>query len=124
LVTYAWPVDIDHLVSIDEGVVSLILDVTDDDSVFAAAQSTPRCPFWSTTPAFQCGPPSWKGPSTTSAGLDINLFGIMRDARAIASVLGRHAPGAMVNVLSALSWLSFGRGYEISKSAARPPGGA
>jgi len=46
LVTDAWPVGIDYLVSMDEGVVSLILDVTDDDSVFAAAQSTPTCPFW------------------------------------------------------------------------------
>ena len=52
------------------------------------------------------------------ADLETNLFGIIRVARAFAPVLGRHPRSAMVNVLSVLSWLAFGGGYEISKAAA------
>jgi NAD(P)-dependent dehydrogenase (short-subunit alcohol dehydrogenase family) len=52
------------------------------------------------------------------AELETNLFGIIRVARAFAPVLARHRTSAMVNVLSALSWLSIGSGYEISKAAA------
>src|SRR5205807_2350157 len=50
--------------------------------------------------------------------LETNLFGIIRVARAFAPVLAEQPQSSMVNVLSALSWLSFGRGYEISKAAA------
>jgi NAD(P)-dependent dehydrogenase (short-subunit alcohol dehydrogenase family) len=52
------------------------------------------------------------------AELETNLFGIIRVARAFAPVLARHPSSAMVNVLSVLSWLAFGKGYEISKAAA------
>ncbi len=52
------------------------------------------------------------------AELETNLFGIIRVARAFAPALGRHPRSAMVNVLSVLSWLAFGGGYEISKAAA------
>jgi NAD(P)-dependent dehydrogenase (short-subunit alcohol dehydrogenase family) len=50
--------------------------------------------------------------------LETNLFGIIRVARAFAPVLAQRPPTSMVNVLSVLSWLAFGRGYEISKAAA------
>ena len=50
--------------------------------------------------------------------LETNVFGIIRVARAFAPVLASHPRSSMVNVLSALSWVSFGRGYEISKAAA------
>ena len=53
------------------------------------------------------------------AELETNLFGIIRVARAFAPALGRHPRSAMVNVLSVLSWLAFGGGYEVSK---RRPG--
>src|SRR5205807_4462455 len=58
------------------------------------------------------------GPGRIRAELETNLFGTIRVAREFAPVLARHPSSAMVNVLSVLSWLSFGSGYEISKAAA------
>jgi NAD(P)-dependent dehydrogenase (short-subunit alcohol dehydrogenase family) len=100
-------------------VVPLILDVTDDDSVFAAAQSAPDVSILVNNAGISLRTSVLEAPlDDIRAELDTNLFGIIRVARAFAPVLGRHAPSAMVNVLSALSWLSFGGGYEVSKSAA------
>jgi NAD(P)-dependent dehydrogenase (short-subunit alcohol dehydrogenase family) len=50
--------------------------------------------------------------------LETNLFGLIRVARAFAPALAQHRASTMLNVLSALSWPSPGRGYEISKAAA------
>jgi NAD(P)-dependent dehydrogenase (short-subunit alcohol dehydrogenase family) len=50
--------------------------------------------------------------------LDTNLFGTIRVARAFAPILARHPQSSLVNVLSVLSWLAFGKGYEVSKAAA------
>jgi len=50
--------------------------------------------------------------------LETNLFGTIRVARAFAPILASHSSSAMVNVLSVLSWLALGRGYEISEAAA------
>jgi NAD(P)-dependent dehydrogenase (short-subunit alcohol dehydrogenase family) len=50
--------------------------------------------------------------------LDTNLFGTIRVAQAFAPVLARHDRSTLINVLSVLSWLSLGGGYEISKAAA------
>jgi NAD(P)-dependent dehydrogenase (short-subunit alcohol dehydrogenase family) len=52
------------------------------------------------------------------AELETNLFGIIRVTRAFAPILARHPSSSLVNVLSVLSWLAFGKGYEISKAAA------
>ena len=43
---------------------------------------------------------------------------MIRVARAFAPVLARYPSSSLVNVLSVLSWLALGRGYEISKAAA------
>ena len=52
------------------------------------------------------------------AELETNLFGMIRVARAFSPILARHQSSSLVNVLSVLSWLAFGKGYEISKAAA------
>jgi NAD(P)-dependent dehydrogenase (short-subunit alcohol dehydrogenase family) len=52
------------------------------------------------------------------AELETNLFGTIRVARAIAPALAHHPSSSLVNVLSVLSWLAMGRGYEVSKAAA------
>lgn len=52
--------------------------------------------------------------------LEVNLFGMLRMARAFAPVLARHGGGALVNVLSVASWInrpSLGM-YGASKTAA------
>lgn len=50
---------------------------------------------------------------------DVNTFGTLRVSRAFAPVLARQGGGALINVLSVLSWLSppGTGGYSTSKSA-------
>jgi len=52
--------------------------------------------------------------------LEINLFGPMLLSQGFAPVLARNGGGAIVNVISALSWVSFPTSatYSVSKSAA------
>jgi NAD(P)-dependent dehydrogenase (short-subunit alcohol dehydrogenase family) len=89
----------------DARIVPLILDVADDTSVNNAGVQL-------TTPVLEAPM------SDIRDELETNLFGIIRVARAFAPVLAEQPRSSMVNVLSAGSWVSFGRGYEISKAAA------
>ena len=49
---------------------------------------------------------------------ETNVLGPLWMARAFAPVLAAHGGGALLNVHSVLSWLSFGDGYSASKAAA------
>ena len=99
--------------------VPLIVDVADDTSVAAAAQSATDVSILVNNAGISLATPVLEAPlSDIRDELETNLFGIIRVARAFAPVLADHPQSSMVNVLSALSWVSFGRGYEISKSAA------
>jgi NAD(P)-dependent dehydrogenase (short-subunit alcohol dehydrogenase family) len=103
----------------DDRIVPLILDVADDTSVAAAAQAAPDISILVNNAGVQLTTPVLTAPlSDMHEELETNLFGIIRVARAFAPALANHPRSSMVNVLSALSWVSFGRGYEISKSAA------
>jgi len=52
--------------------------------------------------------------------LDTNLFGMLNVSRAFADILGRNGGGALVNILSVLSWTSSTvlASYGVSKAAA------
>jgi NAD(P)-dependent dehydrogenase (short-subunit alcohol dehydrogenase family) len=103
----------------DERIVPLILDVAGDSSVAAAVQAAPDVSILVNNAGISLATPVLKAPlSDIHDELETNLFGIIRVARAFAPVLAEHPQSSMVNVLSGLSWLSFGRGYEASKSAA------
>jgi NAD(P)-dependent dehydrogenase (short-subunit alcohol dehydrogenase family) len=103
----------------DDRIVPLILDVADDASVAAAAQAAPDVSILVNNAGISLATPVLKAPlSEMRDELETNLFGIIRVARAFSPVLADRPQSSMVNVLSALSWISFGRGYEISKSAA------
>jgi len=103
----------------DERIVPVILDVADDASVAAAAQAAPDVSILVNNAGIQLTTPVLDAPlSEIREELETNLFGVIRVARAFAPILADHPQSSMVNVLSALSWVSFGRGYEISKSAA------
>jgi NAD(P)-dependent dehydrogenase (short-subunit alcohol dehydrogenase family) len=103
----------------DARIVPLILDVADDTSVAAAAQTATDVSILVNNAGIQLTTPVLEAPlSDIRDELETNLFGIIRVARAFAPVLADRPRSSMVNVLSALSWVSFGRGYEISKSAA------
>ena len=103
----------------DDRIVPLILDVADDTSVAAAAQAAPDVSILVNNAGIELTTPVLNALlSDIRDELETNLFGIIRVARAFAPVLADQPQSSMVNVLSALSWVSFGRGYEISKSAA------
>ncbi|KQZ69228.1 short-chain dehydrogenase [Rhodanobacter sp. Root561] len=60
------------------------------------------------------------GVDALRAVMETNLYGVFAVSRAFAPVLGRNGGGALVNMLSALSWASLpGTGdYSVSKAAA------
>jgi NAD(P)-dependent dehydrogenase (short-subunit alcohol dehydrogenase family) len=103
----------------DTRIVPLTLDVTSDGSVAAAAEAATDVSILVNNAGVELSTPVLEAPlSDIRDELETNLFGIIRVARAFAPVLAEHPQSSMVNVLSALSWVSFGRGYEISKAAA------
>lgn len=61
-----------------------------------------------------------KGVEAVRAELETNFFGPVHVSRAFAPVLARNGGGAIVNVLSALSWVAFPSSstYSASKAAA------
>jgi NAD(P)-dependent dehydrogenase (short-subunit alcohol dehydrogenase family) len=103
----------------DRRIVPLILDVADDTSVAAAAQAAPDVSILINNAGISLATPVLQAPlADIRDELETNLFGIIRVARAFAPVLARRPPSSIVNVLSVLSWVAFGKGYEISKAAA------
>ena len=60
-----------------------------------------------------------EAPERARQELDTNLFGTLAMCRAFAPILGANGGGAIVNVLSVLSWISIpgGATYSISKAA-------
>lgn len=61
-----------------------------------------------------------KGVDAVRAELETNFFGPVNVSRAFAPILARNGGGAIVNVLSALSWVAFPSSstYSASKAAA------
>ena len=61
-----------------------------------------------------------KGVESARAELETNFFGPVNVSRAFAPILARNGGGAIVNVLSALSWVAFPASstYSASKAAA------
>ena len=103
----------------DPRIVPLMLDVTDEDSVAAAARAAADVSIVVSNAGVLLRTPVLEAPlADIRAELETNLFGVIRVARAFAPVLARHPSSSLVNVLSVLSWLALGRGYEISKAAA------
>jgi NAD(P)-dependent dehydrogenase (short-subunit alcohol dehydrogenase family) len=49
---------------------------------------------------------------------DVNVFGPLRIARALSPILANNGGGAIVNMLSVMSWLAGGGAYGASKAAA------
>jgi NAD(P)-dependent dehydrogenase (short-subunit alcohol dehydrogenase family) len=103
----------------DARIVPLIVDVADDASVTAAAQAAPDVSIVVNNAGVHLGTAVLDAPlADIHTELETNLFGMIRVARAFAPVLAQHRPSSLVNVLSVLSWVAMGRGYDISKAAA------
>ena len=105
-----------------KGVEPIQLDVTRPEDVLAAAQ---RCGdvtlLINNAGVLRTAPIlSTENVDATREQLETNYFGTLSMARAFAPVLAANGGGALVNVLSVLSWvnLQMTAGYSASKAAA------
>jgi NAD(P)-dependent dehydrogenase (short-subunit alcohol dehydrogenase family) len=105
-----------------EGLVPLKLDVNDAADVAAAAAACGDVDLVINNAGIIGGEPllGSRGAEALHDVLDTNLHGVLALSRAFAPVLRTNGGGALVNMLSALSWASLPgtSGYSISKAAA------
>ncbi len=98
------------------------LDVTDPKSVEAAARTLSDVAILvNNAGVFQTTPAAGDGALESGRSvMETNFFGVWAMSRAFAPVLKANGGGAIVNILSALSWLTIEgtTGYSASKSAA------
>lgn len=106
----------------DERVVALELDVTDTDEVRAAAAAAPDVDLLVNNAGVAEGVSVLDDDAEEAFGrqVDVNVLGPVRLTRAFAPVLAAHGGGAVVNVLSVLSWITSPQAstYAASKAAA------
>lgn len=103
------------------GVEVLHLDITDAASVHAAAEAAPDVTLLVNNAGIQTGTDLVTGSSdAVRRELETNVLGHLAMTRAFAPVLAAAGGGAIVNVLSAMSWFGTkGAGaYHLSKAAA------
>ncbi len=104
------------------GVQPIRLDVTKPDEVAAAARDLPDVTLLVNNAGVLRGSGflSPGGIDAVRAELETNFFGPLTLTRAFAPILARNGGGAIVNVLSALSWVSLPTSstYSASKAAA------
>ncbi|KAF0097548.1 MAG: short chain dehydrogenase [Rhodospirillaceae bacterium] len=104
------------------GVQPVRLDVTDPDQVAATAAELGDVTLVINNAGIIRGSGflGEKGVEAVRAELETNFFGPVHVSRAFAPILARNGGGAIVNVLSALSWVAFPSSstYSASKAAA------
>lgn len=103
----------------DDGrVVPLALDVTDAGSVARAAEQAADVTIVLNNAGASNGARLGdRDPSALRDLFDVNLFGALDVTNAFAPALAANGGGAVLNVLSVLSWLGIGDGYSASKAA-------
>ena len=105
-----------------QGVTAIALDVTSPDSIAAAAKACPDVNVVINNAGIARGGVllSDTGEQTAREEMDTNFWGPWRVTQAFAPTLARNGGGALVNVLSVLSWISLPgtATYCISKAAA------
>ncbi|MFF4234196.1 SDR family oxidoreductase [Streptomyces sp. NPDC001820] len=106
----------------DPGLVPVKLDVTDPADVSAVAERCADTTLLINNAGILHGGSLLAAPSLDGARaeLETNLFGTLAMCRAFAPVLGRTGGGALVNMLSVLSWHTLPQigSYGVSKAAA------
>ncbi len=103
------------------GVEVLALDVTDPASVRAAAAAAPDVSLLVNNAGIQTGTDLVTGSlDAVRLELETNMLGPLGLIRELAPALARNGGGAIVNVLSAMSWFgtSGGHAYHLTKGAA------
>ncbi|MEU9860156.1 SDR family oxidoreductase [Streptomyces sp. NPDC047971] len=88
------------------GVVPLSLDVTDEESVRAAARAASDATLLVNNAGISTGATLLTGePEAVRREMETNFFGPLAVTRAFAPVIEGNGGGAVLNVLSVLSWL-------------------
>lgn len=116
---YAGARDIDSITA--GGVERIRLDVTDPAQVAAAAATAGDVHILINNAGISTGTPLVTGDEESiRREMDTNFYGPLRMTRAFAPVLARQGGGAIVNVVSALSWFTtpMTGAYAASKAAA------
>jgi NAD(P)-dependent dehydrogenase (short-subunit alcohol dehydrogenase family) len=102
------------------GVEILPLDITDPDSVAAVAKAAPDVTLVINNAGVSLGQNLVTGDlSQIRQELDTNFYGTLSVIRAFAPVLAGNGGGAILNVLSRMSWLSYdgANSYAVAKAA-------
>jgi NAD(P)-dependent dehydrogenase (short-subunit alcohol dehydrogenase family) len=106
----------------NQGLIAVPLDVTDGDDIAIAARTCRDVSIIVNNAGILRSSASLAPGAVDAARaeMETNFFGSMRMARAFAPVLRRNGGGALVNVLSVLSFVSMPQGatYSASKAAA------
>jgi NAD(P)-dependent dehydrogenase (short-subunit alcohol dehydrogenase family) len=106
----------------NERLIPVRLDVTNEDDIANAARTCTDVSIIVNNAGILRQSPSLAdgGIEAARAEMETNYFGSMRVARAFAPILRDNGGGALVNVLSVLSFISMPQGatYSASKSAA------
>lgn len=105
------------------GVVPVKLDVTNPQDVAAAAKLAADVDIVINNAGITGGTPlldATDGESSLRRIMETNLYGVYAVSAAFAPVLKKNGGGALVNMLSALSWLSLDStsAYSVTKAAA------
>ncbi|MEV0976426.1 SDR family oxidoreductase [Streptomyces sp. NPDC049915] len=103
------------------GVTPLRLDVTDEESIWAAARIASDATLLVNNAGISTGTPLITGSSdAVRLEMEVNFFGPLAVTRAFAPVIEANGGGCVLNVLSVLSWLHpAGLGaYAAAKAAA------
>ncbi|MFF9817783.1 SDR family oxidoreductase [Streptomyces sp. NPDC014006] len=103
------------------GVTPLRLDVTDEESIRAAARVASDATLLVNNAGISTGTPLITGsPDAVRLEMEVNFFGPLAATRAFAPVIEANGGGCVLNVLSVLSWLHpAGLGaYAAAKAAA------
>lgn len=105
----------------DKRVVPLVMDILDSDSVTAATKLATDVTVVVNNAGISTGASIVSGDlNDLHKEMDVHYWGTLRVIRAFAPVLAENGGGAIVNVLSALSWFatSGAGGYAAAKAAA------
>ncbi|MFZ2511978.1 MAG: SDR family oxidoreductase [Gordonia sp. (in: high G+C Gram-positive bacteria)] len=101
----------------DPRIVPLALDVTDSASIAAAAAAAPDVTLLVNNAGGANGATVLNDNPALRALFDVNFFGPLAVAGAFAPALAANGGGALLNVLSVLSWIGVGDGYSATKAA-------
>ena len=101
----------------DPRIETVVLDVTDESSVAAAAELAADTTIVINNAGVGGDVPMLGGSEALRRMFETNFFGAVSVAREFAPVLARNGGGALLDVHSALSWLGVAGAYSATKAA-------